>query len=180
VSTTRQQVEQIKQTTAPLRIGQIESSRVEMPIGADTSPKQQKPVEIVKAYQKYPETRTSEVEMQESTMKGQPIKPIVLQPLRNVNLVEGGQAVFECKIQGNPLDIKWYKGDKELKNQYRHKISYDDRTHTAKLLISTVFEDDADQYTCRASNQLGEVSTSARLTPQAGWKNKQINLSLNI
>jgi hypothetical protein len=152
-----------------LRIGQIESSRVELPIGADVSPKQQKPVEIVKAYQKYPETRTSEVEtMQETVVTGQPSKPVVLQPLKNVNLVEGGQAVFECKIQGNPLDLKWYKGDKELKNQYRHKISYDERTHTARLLISTVLEDDADQYTCRASNQLGEVSTSARLMPQAG------------
>jgi titin len=95
-------------------------------------------------------------------------KPRVLEELRDVNLVEGGRAVFECKILGSPLSIQWFKGDMEIKNQFRYKMSHDDNTGVTRLVINTVLEDDNGVYTCRASNTLGEVTTSAKLVPAQG------------
>jgi hypothetical protein len=155
----------------PLRLGAIESSLVD----DNSQPKIQspKPVEIVRAYPKYPESQQPQQQQQqqqipqasEDTSNRAPARPRILNPLRDLPLVEGGQAVFECKLQGHPLNIQWFKGNKELKNQYRYKISCDDKTGVAKLLITTLFEDDADTYSIRVSNPLGEDSTSSRLIP---------------
>lgn len=148
---------------APLRIGAIESSKTEIP----PHDGQQKPVEIVRAYQKYPEAQPER--QQPQTPKDDQMsnsKPRLMENLKNVDLVEGGQALFECRFQGNPLNIQWFKGDHELKNQHRHKMIFDEKTGRAKLLISTVLEEDADVYTCRASNSLGDVITSAKLIPR--------------
>ncbi len=49
---------------------------------------------------------------------------------------------------------------------YRHKVIVDERTGRCTLLISKSFSDDEGQYTCTATNQAGEVSTSARLLPE--------------
>ena len=77
--------------------------------------------------------------------------------------------MFECKFDAvGPVNIQWFKGDKELKSQFRHKIGYDDNTGVAKLFVNTVFPDDADVYTCRLTNPQGEVVvSSAKLEPLA-------------
>jgi hypothetical protein len=143
----KKQVELPKCGKAPIRLGTIESSKVEVQV-TDNQHQTQKPVEIVRAYQKFPDTAK---------------KPKIVQPLRDVELIEGGSALFECVIEGHPLNIQWFKGDKELKNQFRHKISFDQKTGLTKLYITTIFEDDADLYTCRAFNSAGEAETSSKL-----------------
>ena len=40
---------------------------------------------------------------------------------------------------------------------------YDEPTGIARLVISTVLEDDSDVYTCRVTNSIGDAVTSARL-----------------
>ena len=153
-------VDQSKQ--APLRIGTIESSKV--PTHSPPQPDgHQKPVEIIRAYQKYPEAPQEKPAVPESPAAESGGKPRVIEPLKNVDLVEGGKACFDCRFQGGPLNIQWFKGDRELKNQYRHKMSFDEKTGRARLIISTVLEEDADVYTCRASNSLGDAITSAKL-----------------
>lgn len=141
--------EQARQGQTPLRLGTIESSKVELPM----------PVEPHKAYPSV--SHEAQLPIDPSALT----KPRVLEELKNVDLVEGGQALFECRIQGHPLNIQWFKGDRELKNQYRHKIAFDDRTGLARLLIGTVLEDDAGVYTCRASNSIGDAQTSSKLVP---------------
>ena len=146
----------------PLRLGTIESTKIDAP-SSYSPPQPMKSVEIVRAYPKYPESpqqpqQPSTAEVDPSAM----VKPSVLQALRDINLIEGGQAVFECLLQGNPLNIQWFKGEKEIKNQFRHKISFDEKTGVAKLYMTTVLEDDAGTYTCRATNQLGEAITSSQ------------------
>lgn len=128
-------------------MGTIESSKVETQV-LDNQYQIQKPIEIVRAYQKFPETV---------------VKPKIKEPLRDIELIEGGSALFECILEGHPLNIQWYKGDKELRNQFRHKITFDDKTGISKLYITTIFEDDVDLYTCRASNSAGEAITSSKL-----------------
>ncbi len=140
-------VEQLNYGKVPIRLGTIESSKVEVQV-TDSQYQSQKPVEIVRAYQKFPETA---------------IKPRIIQPLRDVELIEGGSALFECVIEGHPLNIQWFKGNKELKNQFRHKIAFDENTGLSKLYIATIFEDDADLYTCKVSNPAGEAVTSSKL-----------------
>lgn len=169
-------VEQSRQ--APLRIGSIESSKVEIPAHSPPQHQQrpsssdsQKPVEIIRAYQKYPE---SPAEKQQAQPVGDN-KPRVLEPLKNQDLIEGGKVLFECRFQGGPLNIQWFKGDHELKNQYRHKMVYDENTGRARLIISTVLEEDADVYTCRASNSLGDAITSAKLLSQGILKSHKLN-----
>ena len=157
--------------TYPLRFGSIESSRI-----TDQAPSRASPVEIVRAYQKY----SSEPQEQDHFSPKYPsgsqqpktpmdptavTRPKVLDPLRDAALVEGGHAVFECRLQGQPLSIQWFKGETPLKNQFRHKMSYDEPSGVARLVISTVLEDDADVYSCRATNSIGEDVTSARLMP---------------
>lgn len=127
---------------SPLNLGPIKSSRVE--------PTEQKPVEIIRAYQKYPDTGI----------------PKVIEHLNDTILVQGGQVFFQCRFDGHPLKIQWYKGDREITSQYRHRMSFDDKTGTARLCISTVLEDDADVYICRAYNDLGEAFTKASLVPE--------------
>lgn len=149
-----------------MRISSIESSKVEIPAHSPPQPPQadsghQKPVEIIRAYQKYPEP--PQEKQHAEPIKEAQNKPKVLEPLKNLDLVEGGKVVFECRFQGGPLNIQWFKGDRELKNQYRHKMVYDENTGRARLIISTVLEEDADVYTCRASNSLGDAITSAKL-----------------
>lgn len=125
----------------PLNLGAIKSSRVE--------PTEPKPVEIIRAYQKYPDQGI----------------PKVIEHLKDTSLVEGGQVYFQCRFDGHPLKIQWYKGDREITSQYRHRMSFDDKTGTAKLCIGTVLEDDSDVYICRAYNDLGEAFTKASLVP---------------
>lgn len=157
-----------RQGPTPIRLGPIESSKVEVPHLAE-APSANRPVEIIRAYQKYPTDDQIEHFPSSAEPARVPIdpssvtKPKVLENMKNVNLIEGGQALFDCRLQGHPLSVQWYKGDTEIKNQFRHKITYDERTGVARLLINTVLEDDAGIYTCRASNSVGEVTTSAKL-----------------
>jgi hypothetical protein len=70
-------------------------------------------------------------------------------------------------VEGNPLQVQWFKGPRELFNQFRYKMSHDPETGVARLAGGTVLEDDAGEYTCRVSNPIGDVSTTAALRPMA-------------
>lgn len=149
--------------TQPIRMGPIESTRIELPVSPT------KPVEFFHPIQKSSVEVPAAPAVRLEPVDKQMTKPTLIEPLRNSDMVEGGQVVFECKIIGNPLNIKWYKGDTELKNQYRHRITYDEKTGVARLVITTVFEDDIGQYTCVASNPLGQVNTSSKLAPSSNF-----------
>ena len=169
------------QKNYPLRFGSIESTKVDNTLHQSEMPKSN--VEIVRAYQKYstePQPQDlafspkypSSTQQQKTPMDPTAVtKPKVLDPLKDADLIEGGHAVFECRVQGQPLSIQWFKGETPLKNQFRHKMSYDEPSGVARLVISTVLEDDADVYTCRISNSIGDDVTSARLM-HIGIKNK--------
>jgi titin len=130
-----------KQTT-PLRLGSIESSRVEA------------------SYEQQQYQQVSEISSVDSSGR-----PRVLEPLKDVEFVEAASALLECRIQGTQLNIQWYKATSQIQNQFRYKMSYDEISGMSRLFIATVLEDDAGEYTCRAVNSFGEASTSAHLIP---------------
>ena len=93
-------------------------------------------------------------------------RPEFLVPLENVEAVEGGQAVFQCILQGKqPMKIQWYRGDKEITPQYRYKTSYDSNSGTCKLIISPTLDEDAGPYSCSATNDIGQAVSTANLIP---------------
>lgn len=93
-------------------------------------------------------------------------KPEFVVPLNDANLVEGGQAVFQCAVQGKePIKIQWFKQNKEIIPQYRYKASYDPNTGIARLVITTLLEDDAGKYSCKATNEFGDDTTTSNLGP---------------
>lgn len=124
----------------------------------------QKPVEIVRAYQKYPEIAKAEAP-QTIVDPSQMIRPRILEPLSNVEFVEGGPAVLQCRVEGNPLNVRWFKGPHELFNQFRYKMSHNPETGVVRMAIGTVLDDDAGEYSCRVSNPIGEDVTACVLVP---------------
>jgi len=140
-------------------------------------PQVQKPVEIVRAYQKYPET--PKVTEQPIVDPSQMIRPRILEPLKNVEFIEGGPAVLECRVEGNPLNVRWFKGPYELFNQFRYKMLHDPQTGLCRLVIGTVLDDDAGEYSCRISNPIGEDVTASIMAPM-GTFFCSINVWLDI
>ena len=136
-----------KQTT-PLRLGAIESSKVEF---QESSSYQQE---------------------QRSSLIDASGRPRIVEPLKDVQYVEAASASLECRIQGAQLNIQWYKNGIQLQSQFRYKISFDEVAGMARLFIATVLEDDAGEYTCRAFNSFGEASTTSRLIPMEHAKRK--------
>ena len=133
----------------PLRISSIGSSKTETEFTTTTT------------------TTTTRKSIQENrTRQLFDGKPEFFVPLNNADLIEGGQAVFQCSVQGKePMKIQWFKQNKEIIPKYRYKASYDSSTGMCQLVISTILEDDVGQYSCKATNEFGEDTTTSNLAP---------------
>ena len=71
---------------------------------------------------------------------------------------------FECDIApGQPkAKVYWYRDSHELYDGHKYHISYVDSKAT--LIVFDIDATDAGTYMCEASNKLGRVETSAKLT----------------
>lgn len=76
-------------------------------------------------------------------------------------LVEGQSAHYECRIEPYPdstLKVEWLHNGKPLTTGHRFRTAYD--FGFASLDILTVYGEDAGEYTCRATNHLGQAKSS--------------------
>lgn len=74
----------------------------------------------------------------------------------------GRHATFECEIKGHPKpEIRWYKGVKELVDTKKFTIL--NKGDVQVLIINDLTTDDAEEYTCRATNASGTRTTRASL-----------------
>merc|ERR1719167_1082710 len=88
--------------------------------------------------------------------------PTITSPLKNIAAVEEKDGKFECIITGTPKPtVTWYKGARELFNSGKHEISQIGTSYF--LTVKSVFGEDEDSYTCRASNSGGSKSSKAEL-----------------
>ncbi|CAD6198887.1 unnamed protein product, partial [Caenorhabditis auriculariae] len=72
------------------------------------------------------------------------------------------RVTFECEISGNPRpEYRWFKGCKELVDTSKYTII--NKGDKQVLIINDLSADDADEYTCRATNSSGTRSTRASL-----------------
>lgn len=79
-------------------------------------------------------------------------------------LVEGQSAHYECRIEPYPdpnMKVEWLLNGKPLQSGHRYRNTYD--FGFAALDVLTVYAEDSGEYTCRATNKLGQAQSSINL-----------------
>jgi hypothetical protein len=93
--------------------------------------------------------------------------------MKNLEVLERSSAKFEVRVDGHPTpEIAWFKDgvDIEIKG-IQHEASIESPKYEAEtgedgrawLVINRCGEDDDAEYSCRASNATGQVTTKAEL-----------------
>ncbi|XP_077997326.1 protein Obscurin-like [Glandiceps talaboti] len=92
------------------------------------------------------------------------VLPEFTKKMKNLEVIEGGSAKFECKVTGTPLpDIAWYKDGHQLSVYGGHHQFCMDDSGTCTMVIPQTTTQDKGEYTCTASNFVGKVSSNAHL-----------------
>ncbi|XP_077594804.1 myosin light chain kinase, smooth muscle-like isoform X1 [Stigmatopora nigra] len=90
-------------------------------------------------------------------------EPRFRETLRDASFSVGSTARLACQVDGYPHPgVTWLWDDKPLSESTRVKMDYGE-DGLCSLVVSSVEASDAGVYVCRASNQLGAASCSARL-----------------
>ncbi|KAK5968521.1 Twitchin [Trichostrongylus colubriformis] len=103
-----------------------------------------------------------EMDMMEFKSAGGGTPPEIISALSDQSVEPGRSATFECEITGSPRpEYSWFKGMKELVDTSRFTIL--SKGDKQVLMVNHANADDADEYTCRATNKFGTKSTRAQL-----------------
>nr|AZI15635.1 UNC-22 [Auanema rhodensis] len=103
-----------------------------------------------------------EMETMEFRSAGSGTAPEIISPLSNQSCEIGRSVTFECKISGEPRpEYRWFRGCKELVDTKKYTIL--NKGDTQVLIVNDLNSEDADEYTCRATNSSGTKSTRAQL-----------------
>ncbi|XP_055314991.1 uncharacterized protein LOC129575416 isoform X3 [Sitodiplosis mosellana] len=89
--------------------------------------------------------------------------PVFVAPLKDIAVLSGHTARFECIVQCDPHPyIEWYRDDTPIRNG-SGKYFVEFRNGVCRLTIPETLLSDAGLYTCTGTNHLGSVVTSAEL-----------------
>ncbi|KAL4636237.1 myosin light chain kinase, smooth muscle-like isoform X2 [Arapaima gigas] len=92
-----------------------------------------------------------------------PTKPSFSAVIKDMEVVEGSAARFDCKIEGYPdPEVVWYKDEQPIKETRHFQIDYDEDGNCSLVISDVSAEDDA-KYTCKAMNSEGEATCTAEL-----------------
>lgn len=92
-------------------------------------------------------------------------KPEIEEEMKDVVCGLEKKAKFEVKIQGTPKpEVEWFKNGKQIKDGGRFQVIAEEEDNLYSLVIDKVEPEDVAAYKCVASNDLGEVETTASLT----------------
>lgn len=98
----------------------------------------------------------------ETAPEEQPSPPVFVKELQPSVAIEGSSYRLDCTVEGNPLPtVQWYKNETNIDNSPDYIITYNNGE--ACLSFEEIFLDDRAIYICKATNRLGQVSTSAML-----------------
>lgn len=101
----------------------------------------------------------------ETILEEQPSAPVFAKELQTSAVREGSSHKLECTVGGNPLPtVQWYKNDTNIDNSPDYVITFNNGE--AILKFDEVFLEDKASYTCKATNQWGQSSTTASLDVQ--------------
>ena len=91
--------------------------------------------------------------------------PILVKALADTEVVTSSDATFVCEFQSSPqATVQWsFNGKAIAPSPTKYDISYDAKTNQHKLIVKSTSLDDKGTYSARASNELGQVQTEAKL-----------------
>lgn len=85
-------------------------------------------------------------------------------PLVDISGTENGSATFECEISkarwkksGSEVIVKWYKGERELRETLKYSIKRDETRHS--LIVNELLLEDINEYSAVVLDE----KTSAKL-----------------
>lgn len=88
--------------------------------------------------------------------------PVFITPLRDIAVVNGQSARFECIVQAEPPpNILWSKDGRILENSPKTQILF--RNGVCRLAVANATSVDAGTYICTATNRAGTTATTATL-----------------
>jgi len=99
--------------------------------------------------------------------------PMFITPLKDIAVVSGQTARFECIVQCDPHPyIQWFINEEPVNSSAKHLIEF--RNGVCRLTIPRAVTTDAGIYSCTAANCLGSVVTSAKLiVPSEHWGSRK-------
>lgn len=93
--------------------------------------------------------------------------PVFERIFKNARFAQGGNALFEGKLRGNPKPIvSWTRKGAPLLGSNKFQMSYNENTGDVSLLINQIGPGDEGEYTCTARNQFGEAICSVYIQPE--------------
>ena len=118
-----------------------------------------------KQFEMLEQKKTSRFELEEETTSQ---APVFTTSMKNLELKEGQRAHFEARIipvSDPTLKVEWLLNGQPIKQGTRYREGHD--FGFVSLDIMHVYPEDAGQYTCRATNLLGQAVTSANINIQS-------------
>lgn len=86
---------------------------------------------------------------------------------KNARFAQGGNALFEGKLRGNPKPfVSWTRKGAPLLESNKFRMSYNENTGEVSLLINQIGPGDEGEYCCTARNQFGEAICSVYIQPE--------------
>ncbi|XP_043190339.1 titin-like isoform X4 [Amphibalanus amphitrite] len=113
---------------------------------------------------------------QHSTMPaGGPASPPVFEQIfKNARFAQGGNALFEGRVRGNPKPkISWTRQGRPIQASNKYQLRHNQQTGEVSLLISRIGPGDEGEYTCMATNQYGEAVCTVYIQPEAAFLQQQ-------
>ena len=94
--------------------------------------------------------------------------PVFEQIFRNARFAQGGNALFEGKVKGNPRpQVVWTRKGLQMKATEKHQMVYDENSGKVSLMIKSIGPGDEGEYTCTALNPYGEAICTVYISPEA-------------
>uniref|UniRef100_A0A1I8N5F2 Ig-like domain-containing protein n=2 Tax=Musca domestica TaxID=7370 RepID=A0A1I8N5F2_MUSDO len=93
--------------------------------------------------------------------------PVFEEIFKNARFAQGGNALFEGKLRGNPKPfVTWTRKGAPLLESQKFRMNYNEATGEVSLLINQIGPGDEGEYTCTARNQYGEAICSVYIQPE--------------
>ena len=91
-------------------------------------------------------------------------KPEFKETMKDLELVEGDEAVFEVRVTAKPEpEVEWYLRKMRIKSEGKYNIDEDPERQRYSLTIADCLREDSGQYRCVVKNSAGEITCSAEL-----------------